>query len=118
LSSVDILSPEANFSSSHKTKTTSFRRCGIAEPDAARDFLLKTGLKSDFGSVDLEQKTRNLLLKSIHKHTTETCILSSTTEAPAKRVEFEQIEPADMAQDISLPLPKKGNKKPLGVFLV
>ena len=51
LSSVEILSPEANLSSSHKTKTTSFRRCGIAEPDAARDFLLKTGLKSDFGSV-------------------------------------------------------------------
>ena len=52
LSSVEILSPEANLSSSHKTKTTSFRRCGIAEPDAARDFLLKTGLKSEFGSVE------------------------------------------------------------------
>jgi hypothetical protein len=55
LSSVEILSPEANLSSSHKTKTTSFRRCGIAEPDAARDFLLKTGLKSDFGPVEPEQ---------------------------------------------------------------
>jgi hypothetical protein len=52
LSSVEILSPEANLSSSHTTKTTSFRRCGIAEPDAARDFLLKTGLKIDFGSVE------------------------------------------------------------------
>jgi hypothetical protein len=33
LSSVEILSPEANLSSSHKTKTTSFRRWGIAEAD-------------------------------------------------------------------------------------
>jgi hypothetical protein len=55
LSSVDILSPEANLSSSHKTKTTSFRRCAIAEPDAPRDFLLKTGLKSEFCSVEPEQ---------------------------------------------------------------
>jgi hypothetical protein len=46
------LSPEANLSSSHKTKTTSFRRCGIAEAGVARDFLLKTGLKSEFGSVE------------------------------------------------------------------
>jgi hypothetical protein len=53
LSSVEILSPEANLSSSHKTKkTTSFRRCGIAEADAARNFLPKTGLKSDFGPVE------------------------------------------------------------------
>jgi hypothetical protein len=52
LSSVEILSPEANLSSSHKTKTTSFRRCAHAEADAPRDFLLKTGLKSDFGSVE------------------------------------------------------------------
>jgi hypothetical protein len=28
---------------------------GIAEADAARDFLLKIGLKSDFGSVEPEQ---------------------------------------------------------------
>ena len=55
LKSVEILSPEANLSSSHKTKTTSFRRCAIAEADAPRDFLLKTGLKSDFDSVEPEQ---------------------------------------------------------------
>jgi hypothetical protein len=55
LKSVEILSPEANLSSSHKTKTTSFRRCAIAEADAPRDFLLKTGLKSEFGSVEPEQ---------------------------------------------------------------
>ena len=55
LSSVEILSPEANLSSSHKTKTTSFRRWGIAEADEARNFLLKTGLKSEFGSVEPEQ---------------------------------------------------------------
>jgi hypothetical protein len=55
LKSVEILSPEANLSSSHTTKSTSFRRCGIAEADAARDFLLKTGLKSEFGSVEPEQ---------------------------------------------------------------
>ena len=52
LSSVEILSPEANLSSSQKTKTTSFRRYGIAEAHTARDFLLKTGLKSEFGSVE------------------------------------------------------------------
>jgi hypothetical protein len=52
LSSVEILSPEANLSSSHKTKTTSFRRWALAEADEHRDFLLKTGLKSDFGSVE------------------------------------------------------------------
>jgi hypothetical protein len=55
LKSVEILSPEANWSSSHKTKTTSFRHCGIAEADAARDFLLKAGLKREFGSVEPEQ---------------------------------------------------------------
>jgi hypothetical protein len=55
LKSVEILSPEANLSSSHKTKTTSFRRWGIAEADGARNFLLKTGLKSEFGSVEPEQ---------------------------------------------------------------
>jgi hypothetical protein len=54
LSSVEILSPEANLSSSHKTKTTSFRRWAIAEADGPRDFLLKIGLKSDFGSVEPE----------------------------------------------------------------
>ena len=52
LSSVEILSPEANLSSSQKTKTTSFRRWAIAEADGPRDFLLKTGLKSEFGSVE------------------------------------------------------------------
>jgi hypothetical protein len=52
LKSVEILSPEANLSSSHKTKTTSFRRCAIAEADAPRDFLLNAGLKSDFGPVE------------------------------------------------------------------
>ena len=52
MKSVEILSPEANLSSSHKTKTTSFRRWGIAEADGARDFLIKTGLKSDFGPVE------------------------------------------------------------------
>jgi hypothetical protein len=41
--------------SSHETKTTSFRRYGIAEAYTARDFLLKTGLKSEFGSVEPEQ---------------------------------------------------------------
>jgi hypothetical protein len=46
------MSPEANLSSSHKTKTTSFRRCAIAETGVPRDFLLKTGLKSEFGSVE------------------------------------------------------------------
>jgi hypothetical protein len=35
-----------------KTKTTSFRRCAIAEAGVPRDFLLKTGLKSEFGSVE------------------------------------------------------------------
>jgi hypothetical protein len=55
LKSVEILSPEANLSSSHKTKTTSFRRCAIAEAGVPRDFLLKTGLKSEFGSVEPEQ---------------------------------------------------------------
>jgi hypothetical protein len=55
LSFVEILSPEANFSASHKTKTTSFRRCAIAEAGVPRDFLLKTGLKSEFGSVEPEQ---------------------------------------------------------------
>jgi hypothetical protein len=55
LNSVEILSPEANLSSSHTTKTTSFRRYGIAEAYTARDFLLKTGLKSEFGSVEPEQ---------------------------------------------------------------
>ena len=52
LKSVEILSPEANLSSSHRTKTTSFRRWAIAEADGPRDFLLKTGLKSEFGSVE------------------------------------------------------------------
>jgi hypothetical protein len=52
---VEILSPEANLNSSHKTNTTSFRRCAIAEANAPRDFLLKTGLKSDFGPVEPEQ---------------------------------------------------------------
>ena len=47
-----MLSPEANLSSSQKTKTTSFRRCAIAEAGVPRDFLLKTGLKSEFGSVE------------------------------------------------------------------
>ena len=55
MSSFNILSPEANLSSSHKTKTTSFRRWAIAEADEPRDFLLKTGLKSEFGSVEPEQ---------------------------------------------------------------
>jgi hypothetical protein len=55
LKSVEILSPEANLSSSHRTKTTSFRRCALAEADAPRDFLLKTGLKSEFGSVEPER---------------------------------------------------------------
>jgi hypothetical protein len=55
LSSVEILSPEANLSSSHTTKTTSLRRYAIAEADTPRDFLLKTGLKSDFGPVEPEQ---------------------------------------------------------------
>jgi hypothetical protein len=55
LSSVDILSPTANLSSSHKTKATLFRRCALAEADVHPDFLLKTGLKSDFGSVEPEQ---------------------------------------------------------------
>jgi hypothetical protein len=55
LSSVEILSPEGNFSSSHTTKTTSFRRCGIAEAGVARDFLPKTGLESDVGPVEPEQ---------------------------------------------------------------
>ena len=53
LKSVEILSPEPNLSSSHKTKTILFRRWGIAEADEARDFLLKTGLKSDFGPFRL-----------------------------------------------------------------
>jgi hypothetical protein len=48
VSSVETLSPEANLSSSHTTKTTSFRRCVIAEAGVPRDFLLKTGLKSNF----------------------------------------------------------------------
>jgi hypothetical protein len=52
LSSVEILSPEANLSSSQKIKTTLFRRCAIAEAGVPRDFLLKTGLKSEFGSVE------------------------------------------------------------------
>jgi hypothetical protein len=52
LKSVEILSPEASLSSSHKTKTTSFRRCVLAEAGVHRDFLLKTGLKSDFGPVE------------------------------------------------------------------
>jgi hypothetical protein len=55
LKSVEILSPEANLSASHKTKTTSFRRCALAEADEPRDFLLKTGIKSEFGSVEPEQ---------------------------------------------------------------
>jgi hypothetical protein len=55
LSSVEILSPEANLSSSHTTKATSFPRCALAEADAHRDFLLKTGLKNDFGPVEPEQ---------------------------------------------------------------
>jgi hypothetical protein len=55
LKSVEILSPEANLSSSHNTKTTSFRRWALAEADEHRDFLLKTGLKSEFGSVEPEQ---------------------------------------------------------------
>jgi hypothetical protein len=55
LKSVEVLSPEANLTSSHETKTTSFRRYAIAEADTPRDFLLKTGLKSDFGSVEPEQ---------------------------------------------------------------
>jgi hypothetical protein len=62
LSSVEILSPEANLSSSHKTETTSFRRCGIAEAGVARDFLLKTGLKSEFGSVEPEQGVAKSIL--------------------------------------------------------
>jgi hypothetical protein len=52
LSSVEILSPEANLSSSQKTKTTSFLRCASPEADVHPDFLLKTGLKNDFGSVE------------------------------------------------------------------
>jgi hypothetical protein len=52
LSFVEILSPEANLSSSHTTKTTLFPRCALAEADAHRDFLLKTGLKSDVGPVE------------------------------------------------------------------
>jgi hypothetical protein len=47
-----ILSPEANLSSSHTTKTTSFRRCAIAEAGVPRNFLLTTGLKSKFGPVE------------------------------------------------------------------
>jgi hypothetical protein len=47
-----MLSPEANLGSSQKIKTTSFRRCAIAEAGVPRDFLLKTGLKSEFGSVE------------------------------------------------------------------
>jgi hypothetical protein len=41
--------------SSHKTKTTSFRRWALAEAIEHRDFLLKTGLKSDFGPVEPDQ---------------------------------------------------------------
>jgi hypothetical protein len=56
LSFVGILTPEAaseaNLSSSHTTKTTSFRRWALAEADGHRNFLLKTGLKSDFGPVE------------------------------------------------------------------
>jgi hypothetical protein len=37
--------------SSHKTKTTSFRRWDLAEADGLRDFLLETGLKSDFSGT-------------------------------------------------------------------
>jgi hypothetical protein len=48
------LIPEANLSSSHKTKSTSFRRWALAEADEPRDFLLKTGLKSDFGPAEPE----------------------------------------------------------------
>ena len=78
LKSVEILSPEANLSSSQKTKTTSSRRCAIAEANAPRDFLLKTGLKSDFGPVEpdlsvtksnwayaVSSDTGNLSLRSI-----------------------------------------------------
>jgi hypothetical protein len=47
-----VLSPEANLMSSHKTKTTSFRRWAVAGADEHRDFLLKTGLNFDFGPVE------------------------------------------------------------------
>jgi hypothetical protein len=55
LSSVEILIPEANLSSSHTTKTNSFRRWPIAEEDEARDFLLKTGPKTQKLPVEPEQ---------------------------------------------------------------
>jgi hypothetical protein len=56
LSSVGVPIPEAeaNLISSHKTTATSFRRCAPAEPGVLRDFLLKTGLKSELGSVEPE----------------------------------------------------------------
>jgi hypothetical protein len=49
------MSPDANVITSHKTKTTSFRRWDLAEADGLRDFLLETGLKSDVGPVEPEQ---------------------------------------------------------------
>jgi hypothetical protein len=55
LSSVEILIPEASLISSHTTKIALFPRCALAEADAHRDHLLKTGLKSDFGPVEPEQ---------------------------------------------------------------
>jgi hypothetical protein len=55
LSFVEILIPEANFSSSYKTKTNSFRRWPIAEEDEAFDFLLKTGPKTQKLPVEPKQ---------------------------------------------------------------
>ena len=78
MSFVDILSPEANLSSSHITKTTSFRRYAIAEADTPRDFLLKTGLKSEFGSVEPEQ--------GVTKSNWAYAVCSDTTEQPESMV--------------------------------
>jgi hypothetical protein len=67
--------PEANLSSSHKTKTTSFRRWGVVEADEARDFLLKTGIKSDFGPVKPEQSVAKLnQAYAVPSHTLQLCV--------------------------------------------
>jgi hypothetical protein len=81
LKSVEILIPEANLSSYHKTKTTSFRRCALAEADALRDFLLKTGLKSDFGPVEPEQG----VAKSNWFYAVSSDIRSTLCAAPLRR---------------------------------
>jgi hypothetical protein len=57
-----------------------FRRWGIAEADGARDFLLKTGLKSEFGPVvpDLSVAKSNWLYA-----------VSSDSESPSpKKMEY------------------------------